>query len=131
MAAEALEQSMLESKDKDQLLAIAKALGLKAGPRTKKSEIIDLILETTGHGPSSDPAPEPEPDAESPVVDDGDGDVTVTRVTPTHRSGRPERSRRSGRRSRRARRVRRRLTAPAVALARSVGVTQGGAGCGR
>ena len=48
MAAEALEQSVLESKDKDQLLAIAKALGLKASARTKKSEIIDQILETTG-----------------------------------------------------------------------------------
>ena len=48
MAAEALEQSVLESKDKDQLLAIAKALGLKASTRTKKSDIIDQILETTG-----------------------------------------------------------------------------------
>ena len=48
MAAEALEQSVLESKDKDQLLAIAKALGLKATSRTKKAEIIDSILEMTG-----------------------------------------------------------------------------------
>jgi transcription termination factor Rho len=48
VAAEALEQSVLESKDKDQLLAIAKALGLKASTRTKKSDIIDQILETTG-----------------------------------------------------------------------------------
>ena len=48
MAAEALEQSVLEAKDKDQLLAIAKALGLKASARTKKSDIIDQILETTG-----------------------------------------------------------------------------------
>ena len=48
MAAEALEQSVLESKDKDQLLAIAKALGLKANSRTKKAEIIDSILEMTG-----------------------------------------------------------------------------------
>jgi transcription termination factor Rho len=48
VAAEALEQSVLESKDKDQLLAIAKALGLKANSRTKKAEIIDSILEMTG-----------------------------------------------------------------------------------
>ncbi|MET0579466.1 MAG: transcription termination factor Rho [Ilumatobacteraceae bacterium] len=48
MAAEALEQSVLESKDKDQLLAIAKALGVKASARTKKSDIIDQILESTG-----------------------------------------------------------------------------------
>ena len=52
MAAEALEQSVLENKDKDQLLAIAKALGLKATSRTKKSDIIDSILETTGSTPA-------------------------------------------------------------------------------
>ena len=52
MAAEALEQSVLESKDKDQFLAIAKALGLKATRRTKKSDIIDSILETTGSTPA-------------------------------------------------------------------------------
>ena len=65
MAAEALEQSVLESKDKDQLLAIAKALGLKASARTKKSDIIDSILETTGSAPAVSagaPAPLPEPD---------------------------------------------------------------------
>ena len=59
MAAEALEQSVLESKDKDQLLAIAKALGVKASTRTKKSDIIDQILETTGasRGSNGDAAP--------------------------------------------------------------------------
>ena len=48
MTAQALEQSVLESKDKDQLLAIAKALGLKASARNKKAEIIEKILTTTG-----------------------------------------------------------------------------------
>jgi transcription termination factor Rho len=57
VAAEALEQSVLESKDKDQLLAIAKALGLKASTRTKKSDIIDQILETTGAPLRADLAP--------------------------------------------------------------------------
>ena len=38
MTAQALEQSVLESKDKDQLLAIAKALGLKASARTQKAD---------------------------------------------------------------------------------------------
>ena len=56
MAAEALEQSVLESKDKDQLLAIAKALGLKATSRTKKSDIIDSILDSTGASASSAPS---------------------------------------------------------------------------
>ena len=61
VAAAALEQSVLESKDKDTLLEMAKALGVKAPSRLKKSEIIDKILETTG--PSSAPAPAPAPKA--------------------------------------------------------------------
>jgi transcription termination factor Rho len=56
VAAEALEQSVLESKDKDQLLAIAKALGVKATSRTKKSDIIDSILESTGSTPRANGA---------------------------------------------------------------------------
>ena len=56
MAAAALEQSMLESKDKDTLLEMAKALGVKVNARLKKSDIIDKILDTTGSGPSSAPA---------------------------------------------------------------------------
>ena len=48
MAAAALEQSVLESKDKDTLLEMAKALGVKANSRLKKSDIIDKILDSTG-----------------------------------------------------------------------------------
>jgi len=48
VAAAALEQSMLESKDKDTLLEMAKALGVKVTSRQKKSDIIDKILDTTG-----------------------------------------------------------------------------------
>ena len=47
MAAEALEQSMLESKDKEQLVAIAQALGIKTTARAAKATLIDKILETT------------------------------------------------------------------------------------
>ena len=57
MAAAALEQSMLESKDKDTLLEMAKALGVKVTARQKKSDIIDKILDTTG--PSAPAAQEP------------------------------------------------------------------------
>ncbi len=53
MTAQALEQSVLESKDKEQLLAIAKALGLKATTRTKKADIISQILDTTGSRPAA------------------------------------------------------------------------------
>ena len=56
MAAEALEQSMLESKDKDQLLAIATALGITANARVAKATLISKILETTGSGPDESPA---------------------------------------------------------------------------
>ncbi|MEY4174041.1 MAG: Transcription termination factor Rho [Actinomycetota bacterium] len=63
MAAEALEQSMLESKDKDQLLAIAQALGIKTNARASKATLIDRILETTGVSPSSKPAPAAAPPA--------------------------------------------------------------------
>ena len=56
MAAEALEQSMLESKDKEQLLAIAQALGIKTTSRAAKATLIDKILETTGGGSSADAA---------------------------------------------------------------------------
>src|SRR4051812_9865963 len=58
VAAEALEQSMLESKDKEQLVAIAQALGIKTNARAAKATLIDKILETTRPAP---PAPEPEP----------------------------------------------------------------------
>ena len=73
MAAEALEQSVLESKDKDQLLAIAKALGLKASSRTKKAEIIDSILEMTG--------------SSAPVAG---GDATATRRPAADEQSRPD-----------------------------------------
>ena len=56
MASGALEQSALEAKDRDQLLAIAKALGVKSAARAKKEEIIDMILEQTA--PAASAAPE-------------------------------------------------------------------------
>ncbi len=59
MAAEALEQSMLESKDKEQLLAIAQALGIKTTSRAAKATLIDKILETTGGGSSAAQGPQP------------------------------------------------------------------------
>lgn len=67
MTAEALEQSALESKDKEQLLAIAKALGLKATTRTKKSDIIDQILGSAG------PAPAGAADRPSPTTPSSNG----------------------------------------------------------
>jgi transcription termination factor Rho len=73
VAAQALEQSVLETKDKDQLMAIAKALGLKVTARSKKADIIGQILTTTGGGAESavsQPAPDASAPAEAPAVED-------------------------------------------------------------
>ncbi len=50
MTAQALEQSVLESKDKTQLIQIAEALGVKTSARNKKADIIGQILSKTGAG---------------------------------------------------------------------------------
>jgi transcription termination factor Rho len=56
---EALERSVLENKDREQLLTIASALGVKPGSRAKKADIIAKILETTGATPAPEAAPAP------------------------------------------------------------------------
>jgi transcription termination factor Rho len=50
MAEEQLERSILESKERDELQAIANAMSLEPAPRSKKNDIIELILEATGVG---------------------------------------------------------------------------------
>jgi transcription termination factor Rho len=83
VTAQALEQSVLESKDKGQLIAIAEALGVKASARNKKAEIIEQILQKTGGGaPSSTngngapaaaaPAPAPAPERAPAAAPDAD-----------------------------------------------------------
>jgi transcription termination factor Rho len=70
VAAEALEKSMLESKDKDQLLAIAQALGIKTTARAAKATIIAKILETTGgDAPAGSNGQHAESPADEPVAD--------------------------------------------------------------
>ena len=56
MAGEQLERSILESKERDELQAIAAAMSLKPAARTKKSDIIDLILDATGIKANGDDA---------------------------------------------------------------------------
>ena len=85
MAADALEKSVLESKDKEQLVAIASALGIKAGPRAKKEDIITLILDTVGgpaeaapaedkpkRGPGRPPKVRPVESDDAPTADSGE-----------------------------------------------------------
>ena len=55
MAAEALEKSALEAKDKDQLTAIAEALGVKTTARSSKATLIEQILDKTGAAATTAP----------------------------------------------------------------------------
>ena len=77
MAAEALEQSVLESKDREQLMAIAQALGVKSVSRAKKAELIEKILEQTSapepvkKAPRTPRAEKPSRDAETGGRDNG------------------------------------------------------------
>jgi transcription termination factor Rho len=67
---EALERSALENKDREQLLAIAAALGVKAGSRAKKADIIAKIIEQTGGAPEADAS---EPATPAAPVRNGNG----------------------------------------------------------
>ena len=51
-----LERSVLEGKERDELHAIAEALGTKPGSRTKKADLIDSILKATGVAVGADEA---------------------------------------------------------------------------
>jgi transcription termination factor Rho len=55
-----LERSVLEAKDRDELYAIADALGTKPGSRTKKADLISQILRATGvEAEAAEPAEKP------------------------------------------------------------------------
>lgn len=70
MAAQALEHSVLEKKDKAQLTQIATALGVKTTSRTKKADIIAEILAKTGgsNGSNGDAAPSVPPASVTPAA---------------------------------------------------------------
>ena len=80
MAAQALEQSVLETKDKDQLLAISKALGVKVTARSKKADIISAILATTG-GSSAGDATDQSASSGAEKVSTSGGDRSATSTT--------------------------------------------------
>src|SRR5882757_3464479 len=79
---EALERSVLGSKDREQLLAIAAAIGVKATSRAKKAEIIDKILTQIGHdqstvAPPAPPRPRANGRAKAATVVDAAADAPV------------------------------------------------------
>lgn len=66
VASRALEQSALVEKDREQLVAIATALGVKSAARAKKADLVDMILEQTK---PADPEPTPVAVATPAVAD--------------------------------------------------------------
>jgi transcription termination factor Rho len=93
-----LERSVLERKERDELHAIATAMGVKANTRTKKADLVDRILEATGVpssngadavtkpaglGGKTQPEPAPRLEAAAPETDTGNGDAAVSDAAPT------------------------------------------------
>ncbi|RPI22291.1 MAG: transcription termination factor Rho, partial [Actinobacteria bacterium] len=62
-SSQALERSVLDRKDREELLTIAAALGIKTPSRAKKADIVDRILQQTGVLPLEPSAPVPSPAA--------------------------------------------------------------------
>jgi transcription termination factor Rho len=102
VTAQALEQGVLESKDKSQLIQIAEALGVKANARLKKADIIEQILAKTGGGrpaaaqpaaaqpapaPEQEPADEPKAEWELTLESGGNGDRTAAASTDVGEQG--------------------------------------------
>jgi transcription termination factor Rho len=71
-----LERSVLEGKERDELHAIADAMGLKPGSRTKKADLVDKILEATGVSSAADdngaPAPKKRATRSKAAASNGD-----------------------------------------------------------
>jgi transcription termination factor Rho len=59
-----LDRSVLERKERDELVTIAEALGVKANSRTKKADLVDKILRAAGYEVPDDAVAE-EPTAEA------------------------------------------------------------------
>ena len=97
MAADALEQSVLEAKDREQLVAIASALDVKFTSRAKKADLIQKILEQTGAIPVSNgaaaapsPAAEASPPTEAASASLRNGDGPARRPAPATRPRAPK-----------------------------------------
>ncbi|HTV11766.1 MAG TPA: transcription termination factor Rho [Acidimicrobiales bacterium] len=79
-----LERSVLEAKERDELLAIAQALGSKPGPRTKKADLVSQILQVTGVEAAAAPADKPRRTrARKAVAQDGPAEQLELAEPPT------------------------------------------------
>ena len=90
MTAQALEQSVLESKDKTQLIAIAEALGVKANARNKKADIIGQILSKTGGSSGSSGSSDDAPAKESSAKRDASATAVTTPPPPPDLADEPK-----------------------------------------
>jgi transcription termination factor Rho len=59
MSTQELDRSMLDGKDREELHAIAGAIGVKAPTRMRKADLIDAILGAAGNGVAAAEAPAP------------------------------------------------------------------------
>ncbi|MGH9182729.1 MAG: transcription termination factor Rho [Acidimicrobiales bacterium] len=80
MSESVLERSVLERKEREELQAIARAMGAEPGSRSKKSDLVDLILTTAGitlpdraEGNHGDRQGGPAAEAERPVANGSAG----------------------------------------------------------
>jgi transcription termination factor Rho len=64
-----LERSVLERKERDELLTIARALGAKPLARSRKADLVDLILTTAGILPAPADGPDGDPGADDLATD--------------------------------------------------------------
>jgi transcription termination factor Rho len=71
MATTELSRSTLLRKDRDELVTIAQAMGAKPGSRTRKAQVVDMILKMAGVDEGGETASE-SPDAAAPDTADAD-----------------------------------------------------------
>ncbi|MDH5236536.1 MAG: hypothetical protein OEW85_02850 [Acidimicrobiia bacterium] len=88
-----LRKSTLQRKDREELTAIATALGAKPSSRARKAEIVDLILDTVADGDESEPD---EPDQDEAPTEKGSGDRPDTGREPAAAAEAVDKSRDDG-----------------------------------
>ncbi|HYA44654.1 MAG TPA: hypothetical protein VED59_03545, partial [Acidimicrobiales bacterium] len=82
-----LERSVLESKERDELFAIALALGSAPGPRTKKADLVSQILQATGVEEATADKPRRPRPARGASSEAADGKVEAERLEPGRDNG--------------------------------------------
>ncbi len=85
---QALERSVLERKERDELAAIAEAMGVKAGARTSKANLIGQILREAGIETGDEEKPKRAPKPKSGNgASNGEAAVAPADATATDNSG--------------------------------------------